>query len=286
MEPWQEYQYRAAELLRELGFETEVDADLPEANGTLHAIDVAARRTVAGVDQLWIVECKFWNKPVDMGAVRDLRTLVLDLGASHGLLMSESGFQSGAISTVKGKNITLTSLEDLRFNASQDLLAARVAVVEERMRNLRQKLLIDLRTPYAAMPGTLLTTMASGLSVDDWAELSARTEAPDFFEGILEIARRTGAEGIGDYASTRTDLSASAPIWRDGVDPAVMDGLSSEMNEMTQALDLGKLGNWPVVCRAADGSKVAQSMPQLLGAIESRLTVLEQQVAREAGNAT
>ena len=46
-----------------------------------------------------------------------------------------------------------------------------------------------------------------------------------------------------------------------------------------------EFGNWSVVCRAANGSKVAWSMPQLLGAIESRLTVLEQQVAREGGNA-
>ena len=74
---------------------------LAEANGAVHAIDVAARRTVAGVDLLWIVECKYWNKPVDMGAVRDLRSLVLDLGADRGLLMSESGFQSGAIRTAR-----------------------------------------------------------------------------------------------------------------------------------------------------------------------------------------
>ena len=95
MKRWEEYQHQAAELLRELGFTAEVNASLTEANGAVHAIDVAARRTVAGVELLWIVECKYWNKPVPIEKVVALRTLVLDLGADRGLLMSESGFQSG-----------------------------------------------------------------------------------------------------------------------------------------------------------------------------------------------
>ena len=124
MEEWEQYQHQAAGLLRELGFTAEVDASLTEANGAVHAIDVAARRAVAGVDVLWIVECKYRGRPVSMGMVRELRSLVMDLGADRGLLMSESGFQSGAIRTAKQKNITLTSLPDLRADAADEILAA------------------------------------------------------------------------------------------------------------------------------------------------------------------
>jgi len=64
-----QYQHQAAELLRELGFTAEVNARIAEANGAVHATDVLARRTVAGVDLLWIVECKHWNRRVPKGGV-------------------------------------------------------------------------------------------------------------------------------------------------------------------------------------------------------------------------
>lgn len=285
MERWEEYQYQAADLLSELRFSTEVDASLTEANGAVHAIDVAARRTVAGVDLLWIVECKYWNKPVDMGAVRDLRSLVLDLGADRGLLMSESGFQSGAISTAKEKNITLSSLADLREKASDELLAAQVAAVEQRVLNVTQKIIRDLRTFSAGIPH-VLPIMASKLTADDWHELAARPEAPDFFSGVADLAQRIGAEGIGDFVPPGTDLSDIQRRWKEGIDPAVMDMISGEIGQMTQALDQGKLGNWPIVCLAATGPKLAWGMQQLLGAVESKLAVLEEMVAREEGKAT
>ena len=103
MKQWERYQHQAAELLRELGFSAEVNASLTEPNGAVHAIDVAARRTVAGVDLLWIVECKLWKRRVPIEKVDALRSRVLNLGADRGLLMSESGFQSGAIRTAKQK---------------------------------------------------------------------------------------------------------------------------------------------------------------------------------------
>ena len=95
MKRWEQYQHQAAELLRELGFSADVNASLTEPNGTVHAIDVVARRTVAGVKLLWIVECKFWNRRVPMEKVAALKAIVDAVGADRGLVMSESGFQSG-----------------------------------------------------------------------------------------------------------------------------------------------------------------------------------------------
>jgi hypothetical protein len=284
MQPWEQYQHKAAELLRELGFSAEVNADLTETNDAVNAIDVVAHRTVAGVRLLWIVECKYWNKPVEMGAVRELRSLVLDLGADRGLLMSESGFQSGAIASAKGKNITLTSLEDLRANATEELLAARAAAVEQRILKVTEKIIKDLRTFSAGIPH-VLPIMASKLSAHDWAELTARDEPPGFFEGVGDLAERIGAAGIGDFVPPGTDLSNIQRQWRPGVDPAVMEMASREISQMAQALDQGKLGNWPVVCLAADGAKLAYGMRQMLQVIESRLAVVEEMVARQEGKA-
>ncbi len=72
MRKWQIYQHDAADLLAELGFTAVVNDQLAEPNGTVHAVDVSARRTVGGVELLWIVECKLWNKrvPKEKVAVR------------------------------------------------------------------------------------------------------------------------------------------------------------------------------------------------------------------------
>jgi hypothetical protein len=88
---WQEYQHQAAGLLRELGFTAYVDEKLVEPNGTEHAIDVVARRTVAGVEVLWIVECKLWNRNVPKEKVLTLQSIVTNLGADRGVLISDKG---------------------------------------------------------------------------------------------------------------------------------------------------------------------------------------------------
>jgi hypothetical protein len=285
MKDWEKYQHDTADLLRELGFTAVVNDQLTEPNGTVHAVDVSARRTVGGVELLWVVECKLWNTPVPKEKVAALKAIVDGVGADRGLTMSQSGFQSGAIQMAKQKNITLSSLEDLRANAAEELLAARVQAAEERIRNVTQKLIRDLRTFSAGMPH-VLPIMASKLSADDWAELAARPEAPDFFEGVMDLTRRIGAAGIGDFVPPGTDLSNIQRMWKDGIDPAVMDAISNEISQITQGLDQGKLGNWPVVCLAANGAKLAWGMQQLLGVIESRLVVLEEMVTREEGKAT
>ena len=43
-----------------------------------------------------------------------LAEVVKDVGADRGVLLSESGFQSGAARAAKNTNIELTSLKDLR----------------------------------------------------------------------------------------------------------------------------------------------------------------------------
>ncbi len=52
MKRWEQYQHQTAELLRELGFTAVVNDSLREPNGAKHAVDVSARRTLAGVDLL------------------------------------------------------------------------------------------------------------------------------------------------------------------------------------------------------------------------------------------
>lgn len=80
-----------------------------------------------------------------------LKDIVNNLAADSGLLMSEKGFQSGAIQLAAVKNITLSSLDDLRANAAEDLLAARVRAVDWRMLRLSRTIVRACRPARAGL---------------------------------------------------------------------------------------------------------------------------------------
>jgi hypothetical protein len=285
MKRWEEYQHQAAALLRELGFTAKVDAWLVEANGAIHAIDVAARRTVAGVDLLWIVECKYWSKPVDMGAVRDLRTLVLDLGADHGLLMSENAFQSGAVMAAKGKSLTLTSLDDLRANAADEILAARLALAEKRLMDLSLRVNRDLR-PFTSRTEHRLASLAARLPPEVAEEFAARPEAIEYIPGLMEVASRVEGLTMEDVLAFNLHPGEMALPWRPGADAEVMDLVALALHYVTVAFYQGRLGQWPAFCVPVNVEpRLAWSMPQLLDVIEPKLLDLEGKVSEQEARA-
>ena len=288
MKDWEKYQHQASWLLGELGFTTEVNARLTEANGAANMIDVAARRTVAGVDLLWIIECKYWNKPVDMGAVRDLRTLVLDLGADRGLLMSESGFQSGAIMTAKQKNITLTSLDDLRENADDEILAARFAVAERRLIELTFRVNEDLRPSADSQLRRMISAFAARLPPEAVAEFAARSETTECFpEGMRDIVLSPDELSPDERPAFESYDGERPP----GTDKWGMVLLSSAVRIATLAMNQARLGWWPVYCFRASGERgfgvqprLAWSMAQLIDVVEASLPTLDREAAEQAAN--
>jgi hypothetical protein len=72
---WERYRHRAADLLRELGFTAEVNDPLPATRGMVHKVDVSARIVLAGVEVLWIVEYKLWNRAVPKEKVSALSAI-------------------------------------------------------------------------------------------------------------------------------------------------------------------------------------------------------------------
>ena len=76
-------------------------------------MDVTVRSTQAGIWQLWVVECKCWRRSVSKQHVATLATVVQDVGADRGILLSETGFQPKAFRLASSSNITLTSLTKL-----------------------------------------------------------------------------------------------------------------------------------------------------------------------------
>jgi hypothetical protein len=134
---WQEYQDTVAAFLSQLGFEVQVDETLRGARAE-HDIDVTARMSIAGVDQLWLIECKSWERRVPKERVLTFQGVVNDIGADRGLLFSESGFQVGAVRVAQNTNVTLTSLAEFEQNSLAEVSSARAKILDERIARLMQ----------------------------------------------------------------------------------------------------------------------------------------------------
>ena len=136
---WREYQKAAASFFADLGMSTEVDARLEGARA-VHDLDVVVRFTAYGIEHLWIVECKLWNRRVPKERVLTLQQLASDVGAHRAFLLCEQGFQSGAVTSARLSNVTLTNLEDLRANAEADIQLARWDDLYSRAAEVRAKI--------------------------------------------------------------------------------------------------------------------------------------------------
>ncbi len=117
---WKEYQNSVASFFKGLGLSTMIEQTVKGIRGA-HKIDVYVEGRAYGVPFVWIVECKAWKSNITKEKVMALSSIVQDVGADRGFLLSETGFQSGAIKATRKSNITLTSLEDLKFNIGSDL---------------------------------------------------------------------------------------------------------------------------------------------------------------------
>lgn len=105
-----------------------------------HEIDVAVHGRRAGMEFLWVVECKAWKSNVPKEKVMALASIVDDVGADRGLLLSEKGFQAGAISAAHRSQVKLTSLAELRVDANDEVTAAALASMKRQVHDLLAKL--------------------------------------------------------------------------------------------------------------------------------------------------
>lgn len=136
---WQDYQEEAAALFRSVGLEATTDERLDGVRGA-HDVDVVVRSRLAGLEQLWVVECKRRRRRVEKLHVTALAASVRDVGADRGVLLSEVGFQAGAVRMAYKSNVTLTSLAELREEAADELLMVRLGECRLRLGHLRERL--------------------------------------------------------------------------------------------------------------------------------------------------
>ena len=137
-EGWRQYQEKVAAFFRSLGLEARTDFNVGGIR-TAHALDVFVKMRHVGFDVVWIIECKHWAKKVTKLHVLALRQIVIDLGADRGILLSEKGFQSGAVEAATLTNVRVASLAELRGTASADIMAMRLMELYDRIESCRKR---------------------------------------------------------------------------------------------------------------------------------------------------
>lgn len=135
---WQEYQGEVARFFGDLGIEAVTDFTIQGVR-TTHDVDVFVKSHHVGFDVVWIVECKHWARRVTKLHVLALREVVADVGADRGILLSEAGFQSGAVEAATLTNVHVTSLGNLRNTASAEIMAMRLREIYDRIEACRER---------------------------------------------------------------------------------------------------------------------------------------------------
>lgn len=132
MNDWKKYQEEAASYFRSLGLDTSTDVTIKGVR-TEHNVDVLVRSHHVGFNITWIVECKHWKTAVSKLHVLALREIVADIGADRGILLSESGFQSGAVEAANLTNVQVTSISKMHETAGESINAMRLRELFDRV---------------------------------------------------------------------------------------------------------------------------------------------------------
>lgn len=217
---WSKYQEDAAAHFRRLGLSASTNVTLPGVRST-HDIDVVVRFERAGIDQLWIVECKDTGRPVSKDKALLLRTIVDDVGADRGILLCENGFQRGAFEVAERTNVLVTSLAELEDASRDELFAADVAALEKRVQ-AAEKSWEALHGPWRSRSGGRGGSQAMPiLPVGAWP-----ADGPVALTGRFSFVRRAVEKArLGDFPVALFPDDSEQPVrvgrdhFLDTVDP-------------------------------------------------------------------
>lgn len=135
---WKAYQEEAASFFRSIGLNAETDVAVQGVR-TSHDVDVLVKSVHAGFHVTWIVECKHWKTRVSKLHVLALREIVAEVGADRGILLSEEGFQSGAVEAATLTNVQVTSLAHLTASATNNIFLMRLHDLFDRVEDCNKR---------------------------------------------------------------------------------------------------------------------------------------------------
>ncbi len=113
---WYGFQESIRALFVEAGFLAETNKRIKGVR-TNHDIDIYVSTPFFVSDLQWLVEAKHWNSKITKLHVLGLRTIVEDIGADRGIIVSKQGFQAGALEASEDTNISLLSFDEIAREA-------------------------------------------------------------------------------------------------------------------------------------------------------------------------
>jgi len=108
-----------------------------------------------------------------------LRTIVEDIGADRGILISNAGFQSGAIRAADKANITVTDLDGLEKTAKEDLIYFVLRHLEIKVVELKNAF-YDLYTSKQVSPHHWVSTPNPGVDTNAIVHTTANLAVLEF----------------------------------------------------------------------------------------------------------
>ncbi|GAB5408142.1 MAG: hypothetical protein BalsKO_05070 [Balneolaceae bacterium] len=121
---WYQFQEEICEYFNSLGTNATTNVTI-EGVRTNHDIDVLVETKFLGQDIVWVIEAKKWKSKVNKLQVLGLRTIVHEIGADKGFIISENGFQSGAIEASENTNVQLLTYTELK-KLTQELIQSEI----------------------------------------------------------------------------------------------------------------------------------------------------------------
>jgi hypothetical protein len=106
---WLEFEKLVQAIQKSLAPEGQVTHNefLKGKSNVEHQCDVVLRSKVGQFSFLCVIECKQWKKRVGLEVVKGFVSKVNDIGAHHGMIVSEIGFSRKALKFAKQNNIAL-----------------------------------------------------------------------------------------------------------------------------------------------------------------------------------
>lgn len=111
---WQALQTEVGCILSECGFSVEVEKKFQSARGVVE-LDVYAEEAVRGRKYAIACECKYWKSRIPQAVVHGFRTVVQEIGANVGYIISMEGFQSGAVAASDLTNLKLVTWQEFQY---------------------------------------------------------------------------------------------------------------------------------------------------------------------------
>jgi hypothetical protein len=131
---WEELEETVAAILLECGMESTRTVTLKLPRGSVD-IDVVAKEAIDGIQSLIICECKNWRTNIPKEIVHAFRTVMGEIGANRGYIISRVGFQTGAYEAAEATNISLVTFEEFQERYFEKWYKARLWEIERNIGN-------------------------------------------------------------------------------------------------------------------------------------------------------